>query len=253
MNYRQNNTLLNRFNQVNSMRSIQNNPLLSQVNRRAPQSQKVNDPTRIREAILDQHKIDPKIDVSKFNRIVDNLGSVRGPERDKLWASRTNQPYKTIMPPESIKKEYKSADELVVYKVNSNDKDTCKFNENASKLQNAIKIHNKELSDKFSILKKKNYEDEFEYNTVLKYKIKYDPANFEDMKGDITEFYKKEQQEIEQNKKHVDEIIEGMLDVGDNGNMNNNIPQFPDEASRPTEEKEETVSTSKYLQRQKKV
>lgn len=250
MNRVQNNLLVQQYNRINSMNSIQNNPILAQVNRKNQQPQKINDPTRIREAILDQRKPDQKMDVNKFNRVYSILDGVRSNEKEKLWAGRTNQPYKNIFPSESIKKEYRTKEELVMYTVKKEDKDEKKFKENVDKLKSKITEHDRELKNVFDPVRKKNYEEQFEYNNRLKYKIKYDPANFDEMKSDITEYYKKEQEEEEKNKKRADDIIESIvgLNFADSGDASIDIT-----CKQTTENTNTTISGDKYLQRQKKI
>ena len=246
------------------MRSIQNNPLLSQVNRRPQIQTKINDPTRIREAILDQKKPDQKMDINRFNKIYTTLDCARVNEKEKLWSGRTNQPYKNIFPPEMIKKEYKTEKELIVYTVKQEDKNEKIFSENVDKLKDQIGKHNHELKNTFDQTKKKDYETEFEYNNVLKYKVKYDPTQFEDMKNDITEYYKKEQENQEKEKNKTDNIIESMVGLNLNecdDNIKSNINETietqketdNDVVNEQPEQKIQNISTNKYIQRQKKI
>lgn len=258
MSGQRNNNLMRRYEEVSAMRGIQNNQLLNNANRKIQQPQQIRDPSRIREVILDQRKTDPKMDVTRFNRIVNNMDKTQSSDREKLWAARTNQPYKNIMPAKDIKKEYKSQEDLVVYHVKKEDKDEKVFEENAKHMKQAIAQHNKELKDTYSAMKQSEYEKEFEYNHVEKYNVKYDPTDFKDMKESIVDYYKKEQQEQEKDKKCVDDIIEKMMSSG----ISEDIQTQPDsqqevvspkESVKEDSPTEKTVSTNKYLQRQKKI
>lgn len=244
MNYQQHNNLLKRYGEINAMRGIQVNPLLSNSSKVIQQPKQINDPRKIREVILDQRKVDSKIDVSKFNRIVANLDRTSNVDREKLWATRTNQPYKNILPVSEIKKEYKTKEELVVYRVKQEDKNEKKFAENAENMKKSIEQHNKELADKYASVKMGEHKKEFEYNHIEKYTVKYNPNDYNDMKNNLVDYYKKEQYEQEKDKKCVDDIIEGMMTSGINDDIEPRIENKPDEKN---------VSTDKYLQRQKKV
>lgn len=261
---RRNNALLQRAGQVNTMKSIQNNPLLNQFNR-GNVSNKVVIPNGINGVILNQKKVDAKLDLNNFNHLFSSLEKNTLQGKDKLWEGRTNQPYKNIMPPEMFKKNYKSKEELVVYQVKKEDKDEKAFKEKTQQMKQAIEQHNVELKNTFSSVKQKDYANEFEYNNILKYKVKYDPEKHEEMKEDVIEYYKKEQQELEKDKQHVDEIIEGMITNG----LTESITPPSEEIAKekpespkvvfvksPDETKTEPEPNNikdKYLKRQKKI
>lgn len=240
---------MRRYGEVSSMRGIQNNQLLNSAGRKIQQPQQIKDASRIREVILDQRRVDPKMDITKFNRVVNSIEQTQSSEREKLWLARTNQPYKNILPASEIKKEYKSSDELVVYRVKPEDKNKAIFQENANHMTQEISQHNKELADTYSVVRRSECEKEFEYNRVEKYNVKYDPTEFKDMKENIVDYYKKEQMEQEKDKKCVDDIIEKMISSGitdeNPAQEKINVPEICPE--------EKTVSTNKYLQRQKKI
>lgn len=238
MEYQRNNILRQNYNNVNSMRSIQNNQLLRNISS-VPQLQKRN-PNDIREAILDQRKTDEKINVQKFNKIVSNMGKIyTDDERKKLWAQRTNQPYKNILPASEIKKEYKTSEELVVYHVKPEDKNIDVFNKSVVNINTIIADQNKGIQDRFSPNKLNENKQSFEYNHIGKFHVRYDPSNFNELKDDIVSFYKKEQHDMERDKKSVDDIIEGLITM--DNDSTNNIPN------------ETEIKVDKYASRQKKV
>jgi hypothetical protein len=248
------NNLQKKFQELTAMRGIQNNNMINLSNRRVPQPQQ-NNPANIRAVILDQRKPDAKIDKMRFDRIINNMKKTIEPEREKYWSTRTNQPYKNILPVEEFKKEYKSQEELTIYKVQREDKDERKFKENADKLKKSVATHDKELKDKFAFNKKDEYKKEFEYVNCEKYKnVKYDPTDFKEMKEDIVEFYKKAQFEEEKNKKNIDNILENIL--GDDSGLDKNNTTSSDEIKSTTNNdisKDDEIIDDKYLQRQKKV
>ena len=226
MNASQNN-LLKRYGEISAMRGIRDNRLLNNIEKRTQQPQKINDPSKIREIILDQRKTDTKLDSAKFERIARNLDNAVNTDREKLWASRTNQPYKTIISPKDIKKEYKNKEDLIVYRVNSSDKDEKIFEANTKHFRQEVAQHNKELNDKFSVVHKDQYAKEFEYNHIEKYSVKYDPTEFSDQKETIVDYYKQEQLKQEKDKKCVDDIIETM--IAGNAIDNNIVSSSDDE------------------------
>jgi hypothetical protein len=236
------NNLHKKFQELAAMRGIKNNNLLNISNHNIPKQQnmRANNPDNIKSIILDQRKCDEKIDRLKFDRIVKNMKNTIEPEREKFWSCRTNQPYKNILPPEEFKKDYKTQDELVVYKVKEEDKNTEKFKENAEKLKKTIVSHNKELKKIFGKEKMEEFKKEFEYVNCEKYKnIKYDPDDFKDMKDNVVEFYKKAQYEEEKNRKNIDNILENILNK--------------DITLNKTNSSDEEIIDEKYLQRQKKI
>ena len=259
MNRFQPNNLQRRFQEITAMKSIQNNPMLNLSSRRAQQTQQRDEKREIKQIILDQRKTDPKIDKNKFDRIINNINKIQVPERERYWATRTNQPYKTIFPAEEIKKkEYKTKEDLVVYvcKEHAEDKDEKVFKENTNKLKKAIEQHEEELKNKYPETRKEEYKKEFDYNHIEKYNnIKYDPADFKDMKDGIVEHFKKAQLEEEKNKENVDNILEAVIGGGITNDEPVNLTQ-PEQTEQLTEQKSEEPDESidsKYEQRQKKV
>lgn len=237
---------------------IQQNKFLS----RTQCSQQISDPKRIKEAILDQRPKDKSIDPAKLKMMFDTVQRTLPEERDKLWAMRTNQPYKTIMPAQEIKKEYKTKEELVVYKVNKADKNEELFKENVAVMKSAIEKHDRELKDVYSPLKKDQYKQEFDYNHKEKYKGKYDPADFADMKEDVTNYYKQEQLEAEKGHKCIDDLIEAEVSTGfgstsetrDSSGTTKAIQEQQSETSSESSPKSPVETTyDKYAQRQKKL
>lgn len=196
------------YNATNNANGIQHNKFLT---RTLPQQSQPVDPKRIKEIILDQRPKDKTIDPARLKLMADTIARNAVPEREKMWAQRTNQPYKTILPTKDIKKEYKSQEELVVYKVNKQDKDEKEFESNVKVLQIAIHQHNKELENVYSPLKRDQCKQEFDYVHKEKYKTKYNPADFDEAKGDAKKYYEQEQYELEKNKKCIDDLLESQL------------------------------------------
>lgn len=260
MSNQRKNQLLHRYAVVSSMKGIQNNNLLS-ARKQTTQARG----NSIEAVILDQRKVDSKMDRVLFDKLGRELESKISEERDNLWKGRTNQPYKNIMPLSEFKKEFKKKDDLIVYKVNQCDKDKQAL-ENKSKIfRQEIDKHNKELKEIYNDSKINEHKEEFEYNHIKKYNVKYDPTEFNDMKESAIDYYKKEQQKEEQDKKCIDDIIETMVETTNTSpdlDANNQRESIVISSDIPSSEKDDneskndakqSISIDKYKQRQKMV
>lgn len=123
------------------------------------------------------------------------------------WNSRTNNPYKNIMKNENYKKDYRSIDELIVHKVSQLDKDEQLLIDEYEKLTKLLETHDDELKVIYSASKKNEYKKEYDYVTKFKYRIKYDPKDYNELK----KFYKSEEKKINKETKRLDEMIELLL------------------------------------------
>lgn len=245
------NILLKRYQEVSSMKGLQKNMLLRNVSNMQQNVSDKNSRTNIKEIILDQKKIDAKIDVNRFNKIVNQIDTTHTLEREKLWQMRTNQPYKNILPAKEIKKTYSSPDELIIYKVKKEDRDSKQFEENAKIMKKTIAAHNIELSNTYPENRRVECADYFKFNNETKYQIRYDPESHCDMKDNIIEYYKKEQLECEKDKQCVDDIIEKMVATNVDMPADTDTPNIS--VKPPTCEPNESASINKYAQRQKKI
>lgn len=138
-------------------------------------------------------------------------------ERTIAWKERTNQPYKNVLKNENydkfIGRQGKiDVNELIVHKVT--DEDKIGILEELKDLRHSIEKHNSELKVIYSTSKEMEHKKKFEYIHRDKYRIKYDPKDYEGLRKDQLEYYKKEQQKLEKNKKNVMEVIESLLNKG---------------------------------------
>lgn len=253
------NILMQRYAQISAMRGIQNNKLVNTANqgRQIKDVTTTNEHRDIKEIILDQHHVDKKLDKSQFNRMFNNVNRTHD-EIDKLWKQRTNQPYKNITSYENFKKDYKTQDDLILHRVNNTDKDLKVFVSDMNKMKQQLNLHNNELRDKYSDVKRDKYEQEFEYNHIKKYNVKYDPTSFENMKGDIVAYYKKEQLEQEKDKKNIDDVIESMIGLDDpKGKSDDSDDNEKDkhiyDPTEPNTQQKNCDIVSKYKKKQKKI
>lgn len=131
-------------------------------------------------------------------------------ELEDLWAKRTNQGYKHIIRDEKYqKKDYKKKEDLIVHKVT--DLDKLGVDEEFDEYEKKIETQNGELKVQYSQSKELEHKKKFEYNNKYKYSAKFDPKAHEDLKDENIEYFKKEQEKIEKDKKKIDDIISGLL------------------------------------------
>lgn len=134
---------------------------------------------------------------------------------------RVNNPYKGIIKDFNYDQKLKKQDDLVIHKVTEQDKDKKVFDEKMDVFKDKITTHNTEIKDIYSIDKKTQHKKDFEYQHKYKYRTKLEAGNEEsDLRVDRIEFYKKEQQKLEHNKKKIDNIL---LDLIDSGILSDNL------------------------------
>ena len=124
------------------------------------------------------------------------------------WDKRTNVPYKNILKQEDYTKKFTTKEDLIVYKVSSDDKNRQKLESELNKLKILFEKHNSQLKLIFSASEENKHKEEFEYVHKITNKVKFDPKNCEDLKN----YYKKEQKKMSKENKRIDEMIELLLD-----------------------------------------
>lgn len=158
---------------------------------------------------------------------------------DKLFQGRTNNPYKNIIKDEDYTKNFKKKEDLIVHKVTSIDKNLIKTMAEFEEMMDFIEIHDGELEIKYSKAKENKYKEKFDYENKIKYRIKYDPKNY----GDLKKFYKKEQKKIKKTSKRFDEMIE-MLLVSENFTK-----EELDEINKPFEDEEDVSNITMVFEK----
>lgn len=199
----------NMYQQMMQMKRMQQANIMAKMNEieRMRGKIKVND-DQLKKAIIkpiEVEKTDSRELLGKYREVSNKLES----ELKEHWSKRTNQPYKNILKNEDYSKNFKKKEDLIVHKVTNLDKlgledDYNKFNKNIEK-------HNNELKVVYSQNEQTNHKKKFEYNNKYKYRVKYDPKDGKELKEDNIEYYKKEQQKLEKDKKKVDDIIETLM------------------------------------------
>jgi hypothetical protein len=141
----------------------------------------------------------------------DKEGSFIG-ERDEYWKGRTNNPYKHILDrknhEEAFKREIKSEKDLLIHKITSDDKDEDIFNAQLDEVLRMLETHDKELEVIYSASEKTKHKKAFKYTQKYKYRVKYDPQDFEELK----DHYKKEQKKLNSQRVKIDSIIDSLLE-----------------------------------------
>jgi hypothetical protein len=167
----------------------------------------------LKNLIIKPQKIEkPNINIKA---LVDNRDTVNKKDLEESTKKRVNQPYKGIIKDFDYSKiREKHEEDLIVHKVTEVDKDKKIFNEKMGSFQKEIAQQNKDIKDTYSLDKKTEHKKEFDYQHKYKYRVKIDSADNEDLRVDRIEFYKKEQNKVEENKKKIDDILLNLIDSG---------------------------------------
>lgn len=168
------------------------------------------DKESIKQMIIKPEKIE------KTNINIEGLVKTRETEGKKeleeCLKKRTNLPYKGIIKNFNYDRKFEKAEDLIVHKVTSEDK--IHFNEDVQKYNSQIKEQNKEIGNVYSKEKEDENKKKFEYQHKYKYRGKIANDSDVDLRTDRIEFYKKEQEKIENNKKKIDDILINLIDSG---------------------------------------
>lgn len=162
-------------------------------------------------------KKDKSSDQQKFQKGSDVTQNLK-----ELWKHRTNQPYKSVLAhvidpkdPKVYNRAFKKKEDLLIHRTVTADK--IGINEDLNKFKDQIENQNQELQVVYSTSKEAEHKKQFAYNHIHKFRLKYKPSDFNDMKKDKVdeiEEYKKKQLELEKDKKKADDMIESMLTSG---------------------------------------
>lgn len=167
----------------------------------------------IKNLILKPQKIEkPNINIKS---LLDNRDNTNKKELEESIKKRVNQPYKGIIKDFDYSKiREKHEEDLIVHKVTESDKDENIFKEKMGKFKNEIATQNKDIKNIYSLDKKTEHKKEFDYQHKYKYRVKIDSTDNDDLRVDRIEFYKKEQNKVEENKKKIDDILLNLIDSG---------------------------------------
>jgi hypothetical protein len=166
----------------------------------------------LKNLIIKTRKIEkPSVDIYS---LIDNKKKINDKELNESIKKRVNEPYKGIIKNFDYSKiREKHEEDLIVHKVNEQDKNKNVFDNNMDIFQNKIEKQNKDIKDVYSVDKKNEHKKEFDYQLKYKYRTKIESGD-DDLRVDRIEFYKKEQSKIEENKKKIDDILLNLIDSG---------------------------------------
>ena len=166
----------------------------------------------LKNLIIRQQKIE-KLNIN-IKSLVDNRGDANKKDLEESIKKRVNQPYKGIIKDFDYSKiRDKHEEDLIVHKVTINDKDKIIFNNKMDNFEKVIAEQNKDIKDTYSMDKKISHKKDFDYQHKYKYRVKIENED-EDLRVDRIEFYKKEQNKVEENKKKIDDILLNLIDSG---------------------------------------
>jgi len=164
----------------------------------------------LKNIILKPQKIDkPNINIET---LVQNRNSENNIELQESIKKRVNLPYKGIIKDFNYNKVITSEKDLVIHKVSSEDK--IHFNEDMTTFKSKNNNIDKEIKDTYSIDKHTTHKKEFEYQHKYKYRTKLESTEESDLRTDRIEFYKKEQNKLDDSKKKIDGILLNLIDSG---------------------------------------
>ncbi len=224
--------MMNMYQTMNNLKKMQESKILSKINELEKNRDRLNlSKDELRNAIIKPIKIeksDKQEIVIKYKDLEKNFTKK---ELEDLWSKRTNMGYKNIIKDDIIqnllnsnrltddekrelyekynKREYKSKKDLIVHKVT--DLDKLGVDKELQDFESKIETQNGELKIQYSQSHELEHKKKFEYNNKYKYAAKYNPKAHEDLKDDNVEYFKKEQEKLEKDKKKVDDVIQSLL------------------------------------------
>ena len=156
--------------------------------------------------IIGQQSTDKPINSEQFNRYIEQLNKIRPKELDEAYKTRTNTPYKNILPEEYFKENYNNQDDLIVYK--NDRKNNINLKKDIINIKNNRILLDNDLKQKYNKSNEEKFKQDFEYNNIKKYNINYVQP---ELKNNAKDFYIKQQQQYENTKQNIDDVIENML------------------------------------------
>ena len=103
--------------------------------------------------------------------------------------------------------------DITIYKVNLEDKNIDKFKTKLTTYNSNKKNEDDDIKNIYSLDKKNIHKKEFDYNHKYKYCSKIDSGD-DNIRIDSIEFYKKEQEKQENNKKKIDSVLNDLINIG---------------------------------------
>ncbi len=203
--------MANMYHSMSNLKKMQQSKILSRINDLEKNRDRLSlDKDELRNAIIRPIKIDKGEKQEMVIKWKDIERTYSKPELDQLWSKRTNQDYKNIIKDEKYKKkDYRKKEDLIVHKVT--DLDKIGVDKDLETYENQIEKQDGELKVQYSQSKELEHKKKFEYNNKYKYAVKFNPKAHEELKDDNVEYFKKEQEKIEKDKKKIDDIIQSLM------------------------------------------
>jgi len=167
----------------------------------------------LKNLIIKPEKIEkPNIDISKL--LDEKINQTDCDLKDSI-KKRTNKTYKGIIKDKDFdfNKNIKQSEDLIIYKVNNNDKNQKVFDEKMNVFKTEIDDQNVHINNVYSLDNKNTHKKEFEYQHRYKYRSKINTDD-SDLRIDRIEYYKNEQNKIDNSKKKIDNILLNLIDSG---------------------------------------
>jgi hypothetical protein len=173
----------------------------------------------LQKLIIQSEKITkPNINIQK---VVEKKEKDNEKDYEKSRKNRVNNPYKCIIKDFNYDKKIEKDKDLIIYKVNENDKNKELFDKKFKKHTKTKKKETKEIEDLYGLDKKNKHMKAFDYNHKYKYRTKIEDVDDDsNLRTDRVEYYKREQEKVEENKQKIDNIL---MDLIDNGAISDNL------------------------------
>jgi hypothetical protein len=169
-----------------------------------------HDKDSLKQMIIKPEKIEkPNLNIEN---LVKNRESDGKKELDECMKKRTNQPYKGIIKNFDYNRKFENKEDLIVHKVT--DEDKIHFEEDIVNYKSKKEKQNEEIDNTYSKDKKNEHKKKFEYEHKYKHRTKLDNNTEPDLRIDRIEFYKKEQEKMEDSKKKLDDILINLINDG---------------------------------------
>lgn len=170
----------------------------------------IHNKDNLKDIIIKSEKIEkPNLNIEN---LLKNRESTDKKELADCISKRTNVPYKGIIKNFDYSKKFVKSDDLIVHKVSIADKQN--FEQDVVKFKNETEQQNKDIKKTYSNDKVNEHKKAFEYQHKYKYQSKLENNGDNDLRVDRIEFYKKEQEKMEDNKKKIDDILINLIDSG---------------------------------------
>lgn len=137
---------------------------------------------------------------------------------NKYWENRTNEPYKNIIKDQDYKKKIINTSDLIVHKVTPQDK--IGVDNDFVKLQHEIDEQNNYIKNFYSVSKKQEHQNLFEYNHKYKFRPTAIPNSSEELKNSGNEYYQMENKNIELEKKRANDLLQSINFLNNENNIN---------------------------------